>query len=92
MGRRFHFAERLGKAVEPPFAQHACNHSSNAEGWYPGQRGISSRVTDTSKNALNRTGRLQHSTLITALEHYTRAQKQSIAAAMKTMSRKRWRL
>jgi integrase len=54
-------------------------------GYYPGRRGISSRVTDTSKNALNSTGLLRHSTPITALKHYTRAQKESIAAAMKTI-------
>jgi hypothetical protein len=54
-------------------------------GYYPGRRGISSRVTDTSKNALNSTGLLRHSTLITALKHYTRAQKDSIAAAMNTI-------
>jgi len=54
-------------------------------GYYPGRRGISSRVTDTSKNALNSTELLRHSTPITALKHYTRAQKDSIAAAMKTV-------
>jgi len=54
-------------------------------GYYPGRRGISSRVTDTSKNALNSTGLLRHTTPITALKHYTRAQKDSIAAAMKTI-------
>ena len=52
-------------------------------GHYPGRRGISSRVTDTSKNALNSTGLLRHSTPIIALKHYTRAQKDSVAAAMK---------
>jgi hypothetical protein len=40
-------------------------------------------VTDTSKNALNSTGLLRHSTPITALKHYTRAQKDSVEAAMK---------
>jgi len=54
-------------------------------GYYPGRRGISSLVTDTSKNALNSTGLLRHSTPITALKHYTRAQKESIAAALKTV-------
>ena len=49
-------------------------------GYYPGRRGISSLVTDTSKNALNSTGLLRHSTPITALKHYTRAQKESIRA------------
>jgi integrase len=52
-------------------------------GFYPGRRGVSSKVTDTSKNALNSTGLLRHSTPITALKHYTRAQKESIEAAMK---------
>jgi len=52
-------------------------------GYYPGRRGISSLVTDTSKNALNSTGLLRHSTPITALKH--RAQKDSIAAALKTV-------
>jgi integrase len=54
-------------------------------GYYPGRRGISSRVTDTSKNALNSTGLLRHSTPITALKHYTRAQKDSILGAMKAI-------
>jgi len=54
-------------------------------GYYPGRRGISSLVTDRSKNALNSTGLLRHSTPITALKHYTRAQKDSIAAALKTI-------
>jgi integrase len=54
-------------------------------GYYPGRRGISSLVTDTSKNALNSTGLLRHSTPITALKDYTRAQKDSIAAALKTV-------
>jgi integrase len=53
-------------------------------GYYPGRRGISSLVTDTSKNALNSTGLLRHSTPITALKHYTRAQKESIRAALDT--------
>jgi integrase len=54
-------------------------------GYYPGRRGISSKLTDTSKNALNSTGMLRHSTPITALKHYTRAQPDSILAAMKTI-------
>jgi len=54
-------------------------------GYYPGRRGISSLITDTSKNALNSTGLLRHSTPITALKHYTRAQKSSIEAALKTV-------
>jgi len=39
-------------------------------------------VTDTNKNALNSTGLLRHSTPVTALKHYTRAQKESIKAAL----------
>jgi hypothetical protein len=54
-------------------------------GYYPARRGISSLVTDSSKNALNSTGLLRHSTPITALKHYTRAQKDSILAAMETI-------
>jgi hypothetical protein len=54
-------------------------------GYYPCRRGISSLITDTSKNALNSTGLLRHSTPITALKHYTRAQKGSILAALKTV-------
>jgi len=54
-------------------------------GYYPGRRGVSSKVTDTSKNALNSTGLLRHSTPITALKHYTRAQKESIKAALDTV-------
>jgi len=57
----------------------------NWRGYYPGRRGISSLVTDTSKNALNSTGLLRHSTPITALKHYTRAQKESIRAALDTI-------
>jgi hypothetical protein len=49
---------------------------------WPCRRGISSLVTDTSKNALNSTGLLRHSTPITALKHYTRAQKDSVNAAL----------
>lgn len=52
-------------------------------GYYPGRRGISSLVTDTSKNALNSTGLLRHSTPITALKHYTTADEQSVGTAMK---------
>ena len=54
-------------------------------GYYPGRRGISSKLTDTSKNALNSTGMLRHSTPVTALKHYTRAQPDSILAAMRTI-------
>jgi integrase len=51
-------------------------------GYYPCRRGISSNVTDTSKNALNSTALLRHSTPVTALKHYTRAPKESVEAAM----------
>lgn len=51
-------------------------------GYYAGRRGISSLVTDTSKNALNSTGLLRHSNPSTTLKHYTRAQKESIKAAL----------
>jgi integrase len=54
-------------------------------GYYPARRGISSLVTDSSKNALNSTGLLRHSIPITALKHYTRAQKDSILTAMETI-------
>ena len=54
-------------------------------GFYPCRRGISSLVTDTSKNALNSTGLLRHSTPATALTFYTRAQKDSVDAAMQTV-------
>jgi hypothetical protein len=57
-------------------------------GYYPCRRGISSNVTDTSKNALNSTGLLRPSTPITALKHYTRAQKESVEAAMKQIEQK----
>src|SRR5438132_1101129 len=57
----------------------------NWRGYYPGRRGISSLVTDTSKNALNSTGLLRHSTPITALKHYTRAQKDSVRASVETI-------
>jgi integrase len=51
-------------------------------GFYAGRRGISSLVTNTSKNALNSTGLLRHSNPSTTLRHYTRAQKESIKAAL----------
>jgi integrase len=57
-------------------------------GYYPCRRGISGNVTDTSKNALNSTGLLRHSTPITALKHYTRAQKESVEAAMRQIEPK----
>ena len=51
-------------------------------GFYAARRGISSLVTDSSKNALNSTGLLRHSSPVTALQHYTRAQADSIKAAL----------
>ncbi len=54
-------------------------------GYYPARRGISSLVTDSSKNALNSTGLLRHNNPTTALRYYTRAQKDSILAAMETI-------
>jgi hypothetical protein len=50
--------------------------------------GFSSLVTDTSRNALNSTGLLRHSTPITAVKHYTRAQADSIRAAMEQIEEK----
>ena len=51
-------------------------------GYYPCRRGISSLVTDLSKNPLNSTGLLRHSTPVTALQYYTRPQAKSVKAAM----------
>jgi integrase len=51
-------------------------------GFYPCRRGISSLVTGNG-SALNATGLLRHSTPITALKHYTRAQKSAIVTAMR---------
>jgi hypothetical protein len=45
-------------------------------GYYAGRCGISSLVTDTSKNALNSTGLLRHSTPVIALKHlHTRSER-----------------
>jgi hypothetical protein len=52
-------------------------------GYYPGRRGISSKLTDTSKNILDATGILRHSNSGTTARHYTQPQKDSAAAAMK---------
>jgi integrase len=57
-------------------------------GYYPCRRGISSLITSDSKDALTATGLLRHSTPITALKHYTRAQKDSIVAAMQQIETK----
>ncbi len=51
-------------------------------GYYACRRGMSTIITAESKDALNATDVLRHSTPITALKHYTRAQKESIIAAM----------
>jgi integrase len=51
-------------------------------GYYPCRRGMSSIMTAESKDALAATGLLRHSTPITALKHYTRAQRDEIVAAM----------
>jgi len=50
-------------------------------GYYPGRRGISSHITDKSKNALNSTGMLRHRDATTALKHYTSAQQESVERA-----------
>ena len=39
-------------------------------------------MTDLSKNPLNGTGLLRHSTPVTALQYYTRPQAKSVKAAM----------
>jgi hypothetical protein len=52
-------------------------------GYYPGRRGISSKLTDTSKNILNATGALRHSNSGTTARHYTQPQKESVLTAMK---------
>jgi integrase len=70
--------------VITPTMQKAC---IEWRGYYPCRRGISSLVTDTSKNALNSTGLLRHSTAATALKHYTTAQKDSVETAMGTVER-----
>ncbi|HXY14710.1 MAG TPA: site-specific integrase, partial [Terriglobales bacterium] len=57
-------------------------------GYYACRRGMSSLITADSKDALNATGLLRHSTPITALKHYTRAQKDSIVAAMRQIETK----
>jgi integrase len=50
-------------------------------GYYPCRRGISSMMTDVSKNPLNSTGLLGHGNPVTALQYYTRPQADSIDAA-----------
>src|SRR5205807_995993 len=51
-------------------------------GYYAGRRGISSLLTNTSKNVLNSSGHLGHANPATTLKHYTQAQKDSIRAAL----------
>jgi site-specific recombinase XerC len=48
-------------------------------GYYPGRRGFSSLMTDTSGNILNATGHLGHANPAT-LGHYTKPQRKSIDA------------
>jgi integrase len=54
-------------------------------GYYAGRRGISSLLTNTSKNILNATGMLRHSNPGTTARHYTQPQKSAMEAAMKTI-------
>jgi integrase len=57
----------------------------NWRGYYAARRGFASLVTHSTKDALNATGILGHSTPITTLSHYTRAQADSMDAAMETI-------
>jgi len=54
-------------------------------GYYPGRRGFSSLMTDTSRNILNATGHLGHANPATTLGHYTKPQRKSIDAALETI-------
>jgi integrase len=54
-------------------------------GYYACRRGISSKITDVSKNPLNSTGLLRHSDSTTALQFYTEPQEDSIRGAMRTV-------
>jgi integrase len=54
-------------------------------GYYPGRRGISSLLTNSSKNILNATGLLRHSNSGTTARHYTQPQKAAVEAAMKAI-------
>jgi integrase len=54
-------------------------------GYYPGRRGFSSLMTDTSGNILNATGHLGHANPATTLGHYTKPQRKSIDAALETI-------
>ncbi len=57
----------------------------NWQGYYPGRRGFSSLMTDTSGNVLNATGHLRHANPATTLGHYTRPQRKSIDATLDTI-------
>ena len=54
-------------------------------GYYACRRGISSKITDVSKNPLNSTGLLRHSDSTTALQFYTEPQEDSIRGAMRSV-------
>jgi integrase len=54
-------------------------------GYYPCRRGISSLLTNSSRNIQNATGILRHANSATTLRHYTQPQKESMKAAMKVI-------
>jgi integrase len=54
-------------------------------GYYPGRRGLSSLLTNTSPNVQNATGILRHSNSSTTLAHYTKPQQAAMKAAMKVI-------
>lgn len=54
-------------------------------GFYPCRRGISSKMTDVSKNILNATGLLRHSGPGVTAAHYTKAQKDSVDTAHRSI-------
>ena len=54
-------------------------------GYYAGRRGLSSLLTDSSRNIQNATGILRHSNSGTTARHYTQPQKTSMEAAMKVI-------
>jgi integrase len=54
-------------------------------GYYPGRRGLSSLLTDSSRNIQNAAGILRHSNSSTTARHYTQPQKESMKAAMKAI-------
>jgi integrase len=73
-----------GRVIAPALKKAAIEWA----GYYPCRRGISSLVTHVSKDALNSTGLLRHSNPVTALQYYTRAQKDDIVAAMRQVEEK----